>query len=316
MSPAAVPMVTPASVRLRVGPLVHLVTSRSSSLRLAPLASELRARGVPLAVLYPRATDGDQVPAAVAMAMVEECVSRLEPGGLVVAGESDLALTCALAAVKLGVPVARLGAGLRCDDWAVREEMSKSRDESGQASRHLREEVSAVLRGISDSIIKSFGEISTLQKNQLEAFSAQLGKLTETSQTSATQGRAEMAASLKAFTDSTLQRMSDMTTRQQVAELLGVTPQAVSRRRAAGALAAVIRGREYRFPEWQFHDGATLPGLGDVIDAYPGGTLALSAWAVTPNPDLDNLSPAAALTRRGGVRRVVEAVHALTPDAW
>lgn len=98
---------------------------------------------------------------------------------------------------------------------ALREETSKSREESAAHARQLREELSNALRSIHDTLQQSVTSVSALQKNQLEAFSAQLGKLTETSQASATQGRAEMGASLKTFTDSTLQRMAEMTTRQQ-----------------------------------------------------------------------------------------------------
>jgi hypothetical protein len=105
-------------------------------------------------------------------------------------------------------------------------------------------------------------------------------------------------------------------TRTQVAAFLGVAPQAVSKLDAAGALVAVARGREHRFPAWQLNDGATLPGLTEVIDAYPGGTIALTAWAAAPNPDLGDLSPAAALTRDGGVPPVLDTVRALTPEAW
>ncbi len=121
---------------------------------------------------------------------------------------------------------------------------------------------------------------------------------------------------LVAHQDALRSVLANSLTRKETAELLGVTPQAVSKRHAAGALVAISRGREHRFPEWQFHDGGTLPGLADVIHAYPGGALALSSWAVAPNPDLNHVSPAAALTRPGGVQRVLETVQALTADAW
>jgi UDP-N-acetylglucosamine 2-epimerase (non-hydrolysing) len=59
------------------------------------------------------------------MAAVEAYVAKLRPGGLVVAGDSDQTLACALAADRLGVPIARLGAGLRCHDWSLREEVNR-----------------------------------------------------------------------------------------------------------------------------------------------------------------------------------------------
>jgi UDP-N-acetylglucosamine 2-epimerase (non-hydrolysing) len=125
--------------RVIAGPILHLVTSRSSALRLAPLASELRDRGVEQAVLDPssplvrlelpsldrRPTAARPDQSADAMAIVEAHVSNSRPAGVVVAGDSDLAVACALAALKLEIPVVRLGAGLRCHDWALREEMNR-----------------------------------------------------------------------------------------------------------------------------------------------------------------------------------------------
>ncbi len=110
--------------------------------------------------------------------------------------------------------------------------------------------------------------------------------------------------------------LADALTRGQVAELLGISPQAVSKRHAAGALVALPRGREWRFPAWQFQDGGTLPGLADVVAAYPGGALSLCTWAITPNADLDRRTPAEALARRGGRERVLATLEAIGPDAW
>jgi hypothetical protein len=110
--------------------------------------------------------------------------------------------------------------------------------------------------------------------------------------------------------------LADARTRQQVAELLGISSQAVSKRLAGGKLVALSRGRELRFPAWQFFEGSTLPGLADVIAVYPGGSLSLSTWAVTPNADLGRLAPADALVRRGGVERVLAALEAISADAW
>ena len=110
--------------------------------------------------------------------------------------------------------------------------------------------------------------------------------------------------------------LADAHSRAQAAALLGISPQAVSKRHAAGALVALPRGRELYFPSWQFADGAALPGLTEVIAAYPGSPLALSSWATTSNIDLDRATPAQLLARRGGVERVLEAIEALSAAAW
>jgi hypothetical protein len=117
--------------------------------------------------------------------------------------------------------------------------------------------------------------------------------------------------------DEALERaLAGALTREEAARRLGITPQAVSKRLAAGRLVAVARGRVKRFPRWQFHEDGVLPGLAQVIAAYPGGALSLTAWATSPSADLDDATPAQALARRGGVARVLAALQAVGPDAW
>jgi len=105
-------------------------------------------------------------------------------------------------------------------------------------------------------------------------------------------------------------------TRDQAADRLGVTPQAVSERRKSGKLVGLRRGREWRFPAWQFADDGAIPALDELIAAWPGTPLALLAWATRPSPDLDGRTPAQTLTRRNGPGRVVQLAHALGDAAW
>lgn len=110
--------------------------------------------------------------------------------------------------------------------------------------------------------------------------------------------------------------LADALTREEAADRLGVTPQAISERLKAGKITAIRRGREWRFPAWQFGDDAVLPGLAKVIGAWPGTALALSAWATRPSVDLDGRAPAQELGRRGGDARVLELVDAVSITAW
>jgi hypothetical protein len=110
--------------------------------------------------------------------------------------------------------------------------------------------------------------------------------------------------------------LSGALSREQAAHRLGITPQAVSKRVVSGGLVAVRRGRVRWFPAWQFSEDGTLPGLKALIAAYPGGSLSLTSWATTPSPDLGDQPPAWALSRSGGVERVLEAAQALGPSAW
>jgi hypothetical protein len=81
-------------------------------------------------------------------------------------------------------------------------------------------------------------------------------------------------------------------TTADVAELLRVSRVAVLRQRQAGRLVAVQRGREWFYPRWQFHDGAPLPRLRELISAWNGAALELANWAVTTNVDLNERRPA------------------------
>jgi excisionase family DNA binding protein len=110
--------------------------------------------------------------------------------------------------------------------------------------------------------------------------------------------------------------LADALTRDQVAQRLGISAQAVSERLKAGTLTALRRGREWRFPAWQFGDDAALPALREVIAAWPGTTLSLSTWALRSSPDLSGRSPAQELARRGGATAVLELVEAIDPAGW
>jgi len=57
----------------------------------------------------------------------------------------------------------------------------------------------------------------------------------------------------------------------QAAELLGITPQAVDKRRRAGKLLALPVGRAYLYPVWQFDEagrGGVLQGLEEVLGSF------------------------------------------------
>jgi hypothetical protein len=98
--------------------------------------------------------------------------------------------------------------------------------------------------------------------------------------------------------------------RAEAAQWLGITPQAVSKRRESMALTALHRGREWYFPRWQFTDDDTLPGLHELVQRYPGTALALAIWATTPNAQLDDETPADYMRDRG-----VQDVLAVISDA-
>ena len=70
-----------------------------------------------------RGTHGTQT--ARALVAAEAAFAEHEPAVVVVTGAANTTLGCALAAAKLGVPVARLEAGLREHDWRAPEEVNR-----------------------------------------------------------------------------------------------------------------------------------------------------------------------------------------------
>src|ERR1035441_321927 len=65
---------------------------------------------------------------------------------------------------------------------AVKEEIAGNREEAAKQSRALREELAASIKSAGDSTVNSLGEIGNAQRSQLETFSAQLSKLTESNE--------------------------------------------------------------------------------------------------------------------------------------
>lgn len=107
-------------------------------------------------------------------------------------------------------------------------------------------------------------------------------------------------------------------TRKDAADLLGISPQAVTERLDTRQLVGVKTGREWRIPTWQFDlDSATgvLPALDRLQQVFPGGPVSLSKWVHRPSPDLDGLAPRDALARDDS-DRVCALADALTAAGW
>ncbi len=134
------------------GLVIHVVGARPNFIKMAPLIEKLRQRGVNRQLVvhtgqhYDRRmseeilTDlgfpkpdhslgvgsgphGHQT-AKVLMAF-EEILMERRPAVVVVAGDVNSTLACALAAAKLGIPIVHLEAGLRSGDWSMPEEINR-----------------------------------------------------------------------------------------------------------------------------------------------------------------------------------------------
>ncbi len=99
-------------------------------------------------------------------------------------------------------------------------------------------------------------------------------------------------------------------TAEEVAGLLGLTRQAVDKRRRAGRLLALRVGRRgYAYPAWQFGQDGVLPGFEAVLaDLRDHDPWARVGFFLNGNHYLDGASPLTEL-RRGNVAAVQRAAR-------
>ena len=97
-------------------------------------------------------------------------------------------------------------------------------------------------------------------------------------------------------------------TSEKVAEILGVSRQAVDKRRVAGQILALTQGRRgYSYPGFQFDDGKILNGLEQVLE----NLRSVDPWMqlrffTCPNERLDEKTPIEVL-QKGKLRDVIAA---------
>ena len=98
---------------------------------------------------------------------------------------------------------------------------------------------------------------------------------------------------------------------QEMADLLGITRQAVDKRRKSGTLLAIPTGsNDWRYPRWQLQDQQVLPGFDKVMKAFDGrGPWTRFHFLLSPNERIGGKRPLDAL-RVGNVDKVVEAIIA------
>jgi hypothetical protein len=97
-----------------------------------------------------------------------------------------------------------------------------------------------------------------------------------------------------------------------VAELLGLSRQAVDKRRRSGRLIGLTTGRRgIVYPAWQFTERGVLPGLEEVLEDLAGHDPWMQAiFMLTPDAWLDEQSPLAEL-KKGHLDRVRVAAQML-----
>ena len=95
---------------------------------------------------------------------------------------------------------------------------------------------------------------------------------------------------------------------EKIGEVLGISRQAVEKRRQAGKLLALTIGRHgYRYPVWQLYESGTLPGLEQVLRVLSSHDQWMqTAFFVSKNPRLNNRTPKEML-EAGEIERVLNA---------
>jgi len=98
---------------------------------------------------------------------------------------------------------------------------------------------------------------------------------------------------------------------EETAQLLGISRQAVDKRRRQGQLLGLTQGRRgYAYPAWQFDKGRTTANLEKVLEALQSHDPWMQlAFFLNPNDRLDGASPVDAL-RGGEVEKVISAAQA------
>jgi hypothetical protein len=102
----------------------------------------------------------------------------------------------------------------------------------------------------------------------------------------------------------------------EVGQILGITRQAVDKRRRAGTLLTVQEGSAWRYPACQFADGKVIAGIPEVVRGFSSA----SPWVkldflLTPDTVLAGRTPLEAL-KAGDRDEVVRLVHGLQGDAF
>ena len=97
---------------------------------------------------------------------------------------------------------------------------------------------------------------------------------------------------------------------EQVAEIIGISRQAVDKRRQARKLLAIATGRHgYRYPVWQFDETGTLPGLEDVLSVLaPHDEWTQTIFFLGKNPRLGGRPPVEML-KTGKLKQVLDAAQ-------
>jgi len=108
-----------------------------------------------------------------------------------------------------------------------------------------------------------------------------------------------------------IEKLGGTLSAEQVSETIGISRQAVDKRRSQNQLIGLTQGkRGYAYPAFQFEDGKAIDGLKEVLDALSGHDPWMqSIFFANENDRLNGSTPVEAL-RQGKAGAVVRAAEA------
>jgi UDP-N-acetylglucosamine 2-epimerase (non-hydrolysing) len=136
------------------------VVSVAAALPGSPTVPEVSGCVAPWSALEPPSWPERSLPAAEVAEAARLAVRRGRPDVALVAGDDDAALACALAMDCAGVPIARLGAGLRCGDRCARREINRIAIDSLSARLYTDDDIADEqlrLDGVDERTIRHVG---------------------------------------------------------------------------------------------------------------------------------------------------------------
>jgi DNA recombination protein RmuC len=72
--------------------------------------------------------------------------------------------------------------GLERQERGFREDVGRTREESSRHAATLRQEIGTTLKGVNDSLLRQMADLVALQKQQMDGFAGQLGRLTDSNE--------------------------------------------------------------------------------------------------------------------------------------
>lgn len=113
-----------------------------------------------------------------------------------------------------------------------------------------------------------------------------------------------------------LKRAGGVLSAEEAGRVLGITRQAVDKRRRGNALLAVREGSDWRYPACQFDQGEVVPGLADVLRGFAeAGPWVTLDFLLAPDTAITDRTPLQAL-RDGDFAAVDRLVRAERADGF